>query len=343
MYTVYVMSCEGKGNFDVSTLAHDMTYTSSILGQPGKFTMTLEKDPNNILTMSVGDKIIFMDNGQKVFVGKVFTLGTDKTGAYTVTAYDQMRYLQNHDSLYLDGETNKSAEDMFVKICTQAGLTYQIKAPCPWILEPQLFIDQSYFDMLSWCFDKTNTENQKLFFIRDRGGILELNELGVNDTELNGANPLVIGDKSLLTDYSYEVDIDKETFTEVLLTESVKNSSKNSDKESTDKRLVYAKNDPEKAAKWGRLRKIVNVKEQASKEKLEEYAQMCLDVYSKSTKSMRLEALGYPVYAGDSFRLMLDKLKLCMNMYIQEATHTYGETHTMSLNIATNGFMPDTF
>ena len=80
----------------------------------------------------------------------------------------------------------------------------------------------------------------------------------------------------------------------------------------------------------------------AEVQELEEYAQLNLDVYAKSSKTMKLEALGYPVYAGDSFTLMLDKLGLCMDLYIKEATHTYGEVHTMSLTVATNRNMPDT-
>ena len=340
MYIVYVMSCEGKGNFDVSTLAHDMTYTSSILGQPGKFTMTLEKDPNNVLEISIGDKVLFMVDGKMVFSGKIFTLGTNRNETYSITAYDQMRYLQNHDYLNLDGEENKSLEDIFTKICTSAELTYTIKAPSPWVLEPHLFIDKSYFEILTHCITETNTKNEKMFFIRDKGGILELNEVGVCQAE--AGTPLIIGTGSLLTDYNYSVDIDKETYTEVLLMENIKTSSKNSDKEQTSKKLVYAKADAETGRKWGRLRRIVNVKEQASKEELEEYAQLNLEVFAKSSKTMKLEALGYPVYAGDSFKLMLDKLGLCMDLYIKEATHTYGEVHTMSLNVATNRNMPDT-
>ena len=340
MYTVYVLSCEGKGAFDVSTLAHDMTYTSSITGQPGKLTMTLEKDPNNVLSMTVGDKVVFLDEkGSKVFSGKVFTLSTEHNGTYSVTAYDQMRYLQNHDYLYLDGETNKNLQDIFTKICTQGAFTYSIKAPAMTALDPHLFVDQSYYDMLSWCIDETLKKSGKMYFVRDRGGILELNEVEANFLE--AGDPIVIGDGSLLTDYRYEVDIDKQTCTEVILTESVKNSSANSDKDKTDKRLVYAEVNPENGAKWGMLRKIVNVKEQATEDELKEYAKLVLDVYSRPFKTMRLEALGYPLYAGDGFKLSIDRLGISMDMYVTEVTHTYGEIHTMSLSVAASDALPD--
>lgn len=362
MYTVYVLSCEGKGAFDVSTLAHDMTYTSSITGQPGKLTMTLEKDPNGVLSMTVGDKVIFLDEkGSKVFNGKIFTLSTEHNGTYSVTAYDQMRYLQNHDYLYLDGETNKNLQDIFTKICTQGEFTYSIKAPAMTALDPHLFVDQSYFDMLSWCIDETMKKSGKMYFVRDSAGVLELNEVktnyGVSDSPVNipeagltgphdfaevvSGEKLVIGDKSLLTDYRYEMDIDKQTCTEVILTESVKNSSANSDKDKTDKRLVYAEVNPENGAKWGRLRKIVNVKEQATEDELKEYAKLVLDVYSRPFKTMRLEALGYPLYAGDGFKLSIDRLGINMDMYVTEVTHTYGEIHTMSLSVAASDALPD--
>ena len=325
MYTVYTMSCEGKGAFDVSQRAHDITYTTSIDGQPGKLSMTMEKNSGGNLEMSVGARVSFLDEeGRRVFSGRVFTLGTDRTEAYQVTAYDQMRYLKNHDYLNLDGEENRSLEDVFTKICAQAGLTYQIKAACSEPLNPHLFIDQSYYDMLRHCMDEANTRLEKLYFIRDRGGIL-------------------IGDGSLLTDYKYEVDIDREACTEVYLMESIKTSSANGDKDKTSRVLAYAKADAEKETKWGRLRRIVNVKEQPSEEQLEEYARLVLDVYAKPSKSMRLEALGYPVYAGDGFRLILGKLGLNVSMYIMAATHTYGEVHTMSLDVCTGEFLPDGF
>lgn len=364
MYTVYIISCEGKGSFDVSSLAHDMTYTSSLMGQPGKLTMTLEKDPNGILTMTVGDKVLFLDeDGSRVFSGKIFTLGTDRSDSYSVTAYDQMRYLQNHDYINLDGEENKSLQDIFVKICTQGGFTYQIKTPCMEPLEPHLFIDQSYFEILQYCIEQTNLKTNRQYFVRDRGGILELNEITANFGKVDNSpnipqmpslnvegplgdfmgSPLIIGDGSLLTDYRYEVDIDKETCTEVYLMESIKNSSVNSDKEKTDKKLVYAQISADKAAKWGRLRKIINIKEQQSEEKLKEYAMLELEVYAKSSKTMRLEALGYPLYAGDGFKLMLDKLGLNISMYVMAVTHTYGDIHTMSLDVSTGEFLPEAF
>lgn len=341
MYTLYIMG--EKGSFDVSSLVHDITYTTTLFGQAGKLTFTLEKDPNGILTISNGNKVLFFDNDDFVFSGNVFTMGTDRTEAYSITAYDQMRYLQNHDYLYLDGEENKCLQDIFVKICSQMGMTYAIKgdAGSQTILEPHLFIDQSYFDMLQYCIEETNVKTEKMFFIRDRHGVLELDEVRSNFAVTHKGDPIVIGNGSLLMDYKYEVDIDKETWNEVYLLEDIKTSSTNSDKEKTNKKLVLAQQDAEGIKKWGTLRKIVNVNEQATEEQLKEYAKLSLEIGSKPSKTMRLESLGYPVYAGDGFRLILDRLNVNTDIYIMGATHTYGEIHTMSLDVSTGQYLPE--
>lgn len=341
MYQLQIIRTVG-GAFDVSELVHDISYTTSISGQPGKLTFQMEKEPKGVLSISVGDMIVFKDGTDNVFKGYVFTMGTDRTETYEVTAYDSTRYLQNHDYFYLDGETNKSLNDIFTKICSQMQLTSSIVVPATQTLQPYLFIDKSYFEMLDYCMTEVNTMTEKQYFIRDRFGTVELNEVETNYLKTFGANPIVIGEDSLLTDYKYEVDIDKDTYNEVYLMESAKSNSNNTDKEKTEKRIVLAKQSESTIKKWGTLRRIINVKEQATEQQLEDYAKLCLSVGAKSTKSMRVEALGYPIYAGDGFRLWLDRLGVNLDVYIMSATHNYGDIHTMTLDVSTCKYFPET-
>lgn len=345
MYTVYIINNEAGGGFDVSSLVHDITYTTTLYGQPGKLTFQLERDPGGLLSISNGNMVVFTDGDNAVFKGYVFTVGTDRTEVYNVVAYDSSRYLQNHDYFNLNGnvpQSHKTLSEVFSSICSSLGIETSILVPATEVLNSHLFIDESYFDILQHCIDETNLKTEKMYFIRDRFGKMELNEVEANYLKMFGMNPLVIGDDSLLTDYKYEVDIDKDTYNEVYMLESIKSNSENDNKEKTNKRIVSAKQLESSIKKWGVLRKIVNVKEQATQEQLDEYARLTLSMGAKSSKTMRVEAIGYPVYAGDGFRLCLSKLGVNKDVYIMSATHNYGTAHTMTLDVSTNSFMPET-
>ena len=105
--------------FDVSELAHDIDYSTSLKGYPGKLTFKLRKDPYGILKMNLGDEVEFRFENAEVFKGYIFSLSTTETEEYSVVAYDQMRYLQNHDYYFTDG--TMSASDIFLDICNKSG------------------------------------------------------------------------------------------------------------------------------------------------------------------------------------------------------------------------------
>lgn len=433
------MKIEGKVDiFDVSEIVHDIEYSTSLKGYPGKLTFKLGK--SNILTMSLGDTVEFRFNDLDVFKGYVFALSTTDKEEYSVTAYDQMRYLQNHDYYFTDG--TESASDIFTKICNNAGFkdydfsnkkmisSFKVVNPSNTKISAHTFSDASYFDILQyaieqthianvkkdyestpelsvglkinfaggeswthpndaipattnrtsgtakitiidkskthpyhligissnvygWCDEKQISAIQEQFFpnnnhyyIRDNFGKLEFRALSTelkmserDEGKLSGET-LVIGDESLLMSYDYSIDIDKETHNEIiLLTDSDKKDSKGGEA----KKLVYA-TQAGTVSEWGRLRKIVTVKKGATKQELENYAKLVLDVENNPTKSMKLNCLGCDgLYAGNAFVLRLSSLGIMdIPVYILQATHHYeGDNHTMDLEITTEGNFPE--
>lgn len=429
-----------NGVFDVSELVHNITYTTSLAGQPGKLTFQLERDPNGILKIEIGDLVQFWCDEVPTFYGYVFTMGTDRSEIYQITAYDQMRYLQNHDFFIMEDMT---VADLFRKICNSNKIKYQILGKAltdTHKLEKHYFADKSYFDMLNFAINESNTnqikqtidtstvqnkytvktgdtlssislmfgkpieylmsinniENADLiyagqilylssntpkvsvaektasgtnnyfrYFIRDEFGKLTLNDIennvdhrrtGImsNTTDIeykaNGVyykydpssppelEPLIIGDESLLTDYKYELDIDKNTFNEIILIDE-----NDSSKDKTNVDAVMAKQSEDTIKKWGLLRRIkkVNLKNESDptrrKMKLEDYAKLCLLEGATISKSLKLEALGFNgVNAGDGFLLELKKLGIRQMMYVISATHNYdADKHTMTLDVCT--------
>ena len=450
-YNMHILDQESRGIFDVSTLLHDVQYYTSLQGQPGKLTFTLEKDPNGLLQLSMGSLVKFWNDGIQVFYGYVFTIDTDKDERLKVTAYDQMRYLQNHDYIFM---SNMNLTELFKKICTQTELKYRIMGHAKEVdevkLDPHHFNDVSYFDMLQYAITRTNANNvekdfekninkmgvgasvyfaggknyvtprsaiptsynrtagvakitqisneglhkyhiigttsnvygwvdeadispidksnllsENFYFIRDNFGVLELNDITSNvkchrvrkedlnknwsgsenykfdETGMNVSDeeiePLIIGDESLLMDYNYSLDIDKNTYNEVFLIQSSKAKDKNG-KQKDVKKVVLAKQRPEMIQKWGILRKITNIKGQPTKQELEQYIELSLDVGANVNKTLRLDCLGYNgVYAGDGFYLQINKLGIHQMVYVISATHNYdGNKHTMSLEVSTS-------
>ena len=55
----------------------------------------VEKDPTGKYQVSIGSVVKFYSDKRLVFEGKVFTVETDRTDVYRITAYDALRYLKN--------------------------------------------------------------------------------------------------------------------------------------------------------------------------------------------------------------------------------------------------------
>ena len=384
--------------FDVSELAHDIDYSTSLKGYAGKLTFKLKKDPYGILKMNLGDEVEYRFEGAEVFKGYIFSLSTTDEEDYSVVAYDQMRYLQNHDYYFTDG--TESASDIFLKLCNNAGFreynfsekkmvtTAKVIDKSIIKVRPYTFQDKTLFEIIEWAIEETQKGNYKIYknakgedvikyeientlsnagldklwkgfhyYIRDNFGVLEFKSLG---SELKIAKrgeaslktkeqfldneTLVIGEESLLMNYEYSVDIDKNTYNEILLLSETNESIKNEKgKEEKVKKLVYA-TQADSVEKWGRLRKIVSVKEGASEQQLKDYAKLILDVSNNPTRTMKLTCIGYNgLYAGNAFALRLKSVGINdIPVYILSAVHHYdGDNHTMDLEVTTEGNFPE--
>ena len=286
MYRMWITDRNNKlKGYDVSELVHDIEYTTSLYDQAGKLTFSLEKDPNGILRLENGQQVRFWNGNYGVFSGYIFKISTNRSEKYSVTAYDKLRYFQNHDFRTI-GEGEKTIVDVFKEICTRLGFDdYKITGYAAengatlMKLHKHNWNDVSYFEMLKDCLDEMNRrsiadtkmdasgtvidsysnildKDAKKYFIRDNFGVIELTDIEyitngwTSDNltaaaeagsvewkkDMNGETvgvtakiaPLIIGDKSLLTDYTYEISIDNSTYNEIIYVES-------GDKEKTEK------------------------------------------------------------------------------------------------------------
>ena len=81
----------------IPVIEEGVEWTTERKNAPGKLTFKVLKD--NILDFSEGSKVTMQENGDNIFFGFVFKQQRDKGQMITVTAYDQLRYLKNKDTI----------------------------------------------------------------------------------------------------------------------------------------------------------------------------------------------------------------------------------------------------
>lgn len=87
-----------NGNKRYEPIVKDgVTWETERKGSPGILTFTVIKD--NIISFQEGNLVTLEVDGENVFYGFVFKKTRDKNHNIKVTAYDQLRYLKNKDTM----------------------------------------------------------------------------------------------------------------------------------------------------------------------------------------------------------------------------------------------------
>lgn len=339
----YELLCQNSKTsvvYNITALAGNIQHQTQLGGQPGKLTFSVQQDTNNVLEMVCGSIILFSIDGVGIFKGYIFTMGTDATGVYKITAYDQMRYLKNEE-VYTTSEM--TASQIFELVCRDVypglrvsitgdtyrppELPYQIVTPTTFVVPEYFHNRKTLYSIIEYGIDRTNIEEgnkpvaeRHYYYIKDKFGVLQFTELG------QGLTNLIIGERSLLTSYQYEISVDKNTYNSVVIVR---------DNETTGKRDVWSLFDSETQKQWGKLQMVQEADKNANEAQIRELAFNLMELRNRETKTMKLTALGRPeLVAGSGFNFQLDKLGLKQNMWITSATHNYErDYHTMELAV----------
>ena len=313
----YTLTIQNGTNVHVPIVADGVKWETTRKSTPSKLTFTVYRD--DALNITEGNLVQFMVDGKKVFFGYVFTINDDSDNKLSITAYDQLRYLKNKDSIIYSAKT-----------CTQLLGIYGKKFD----LEIGECEDTEYptarnednatiFDIILNNLDETLLATGTLYVLWDDYGKLRLTSI----------ESLVIDDLLLDEDtgkaYKYSTSIDKDTYNQIKLTYENKE---------TGVREVYMAKDSDTQDEWGvlqyyeKVNSLTGVKEKAKK---------LLNYYNLKSRSLELSD-----YVGDircrAGRSPIVKLKLrdktlCNYMLIEKATHTFKDSeHTMNLTLSGN-------
>jgi PHD/YefM family antitoxin component YafN of YafNO toxin-antitoxin module len=306
--------------YNISDLVNKVEWFTTIAEQPGKLTFSMIDDKKTYFPE--GSRIAVTIGDVGLFSGFVFKRSRSESEFIDITAYDQMRYLQNKDIVNLPAMTSS---EVFEKICREQELKYAVVHPSSYICPPRLHDNKTYYEMISAALLDTLVGAKQLFIIRDHYGVL----MHLDTTKL--IEPVIIGDNSLATGYTFESDIDSDTYNVVKLVK---------DNKDTAKREVYIEQNSEMIAAWGRLQYFESMDEAANEAQIIAKARRILELKNRPTRSLSLTCMGdYRVRAGNTIILDIsaltnEKIPSLQNVIVMSCTHSFeNDKHIMSLDL----------
>lgn len=295
----------------VTTVSWETQRTDS----PGKLTFTLIKSGD--ISFWEGDVVRFSVDGQLQFYGWVFTKSKDRWGVIEVTCLDRLRYFKANASHTFYNMTagqiiQQIAADLQVDVGAIADTGYAI----PSVVEE----DQSCFDIIGSAVQQTllNTGDIYVFFDDGNGVALQRPQDMISN--------VLIGDMSLLTDYTYKTDIDSQTYNSVKLARP---------NEETGRADVVIAQDSANIAQWGLLQLYQTVDGDVNTAQMQAQAEATLQYYNRRLRTLSVESLGVPGLRAGQMVLMkvqgLGDINLDQYVLLEKVTHTWeNETHTMT-------------
>lgn len=315
MNTELLISSQAAGRvFEVSRSTAEASWTTNRTGSPGKFTFTVEKTGD--LNFHEGDAVRFSVDGQLQFYGWVFTKEKDRWGEISVTCYDRVRYLKANASYAF---YDQRASDILRQIAGDLQLDVGTVADTGYAIPSLIEQDQTCLDIIEGAVQQTLLNTGDIYVLFDDG-----NGLSLRRPE-DMVSPVVIGEKSYLTEYMYKTDIDSQTYN------SVKLSRPN---EETGRSDVFVAMDSANIARWGLLQLYQQVDGDVNDAQVKAQAQATLAFYDRRLRTLKVNALGVPGLRAGQMVLMkvpdLGDVSLDQYVLLEKVTHTWkNDEHTM--------------
>lgn len=300
--------------WECSNSVSTVSWETERTGSPGKLTFTVIKSGD--LSFTEGDIVRFSVDGQLQFYGWVFTKSKNRWGEIEVTCYDRLRYLKANASYGFYGQTvgqiiQQIAGDLQLDVGAIADTRYQI----PSLIEK----DQSCLDIIESAVQQTLLNTGNIYVFYDDGNGLALQQPA--DMKSN----VLIGEKSLLTDYTYKTDIDSQTYNSVKLARP---------NEETGMADVVISQDSGTIGQWGLLQLYQTVDGDVNTAQMEAQANATLQYYNRRLRTLSVETLGVPGLRAGMMVLMkvpnLGDINLDQYVLLEKVSHTWeNDKHEM--------------
>ena len=316
-YKLLIYNTESNTMYDYAPITEKVSYTTSRNGSAGKLTFSFIQ--KKAINLTEGAKVQFYVDGAEIFLGFVFVTEQDRWGVVSVTAYDQLRYLKSAASYSIEG---KKLNEIILQIATDMQLQIGTLEDTGYIIPTLTKESTECLDIIEYGLMLTQYNTGKTFVFFDDFGKLSLKEAK------NMRSDILIGNGSIITDYTYKSDIDSDTYNQVKLVRPNKETGQGD---------TYNFSDSTTIKKWGLLQKYVKVDENLNEAQINEQGNIMMAYYDRVLKTISIDGVGgvpglragamamfkikdVPELSGGLF-LLLDKVK-----------HTFSNgEHTMSL------------
>lgn len=317
MKTELLIANKSSGKiWEVSNSTQSATWTTNRTGSPGTFKFTVNKAGD--LSYTEGDIVRFSVDGQLMFYGWVFTKSKNRWGEIETTCYDRLRYLKASASYAFYGQKagdiiKQIAEDFQLDVSSLADTGYAI----PSLIEQE----QTCLDIIDGAIQQTLLNTGDIYVFYDDG-----NGLALRRPEDMISN-VMIGEKSLLTDYTYKTDIDSETYNSVKLARP---------NEETGRADVVIAEDSAHIGQWGLLQLYQTVDGDVNDAQMKAQAEASLSYYNRRMRTLKFSSLGVPgLRAGQMIYMRvpgLGDMNLDQYVLLEKVEHTWGNNvHTMEI------------
>lgn len=307
-----------NGNIYIPNTLSGIKLTQERKGTPSKLEFDIYKEKKQ-LSFTEGDVVTLKIDKKNMFKGYIFRMRLGSNNIVKITAYDQLRYLKNKDTIMYQ---NKTVGGVLHQIAESFGLSVGSVEDPGYNIDKRLESNQTLFDIIQNAQDLTLMNTGILTVLYDDYGALTLKNVKNMQTS-------IMIDASQAVDFDYETSIDSDTYNKIKLTY---------DNSNTGVREIYIAQDSSTFGQWGILQYYSLENDNAN---CVAKANQLLELYNKKHKSLSIkDAKGSTkVRAGSSVyvKLNLGDMILKNNMLCEKVVHKFEENyHSMDLELNGN-------
>ncbi len=311
MADVYIVIIQGKRIMEVAVTG-TVSWETNRKGEAGKLTFSALKTTE--LNFQEGDLVIMRVGNNDIFRGYVFTKKHSDKNIIEVTAYDQLRYLKNKDTILFE---KMSASTIIKTIANKFIIDIGLIEETGYVIEYTLEDNKTLLDMIQNALGTTLDNTKKIYVLYDQCGKLTLKN--IEKMKLN-----LLIDENDVESFSYSSSIDGETYNNIKLTYN------NSE---TKKREIYIAKSGENINKWGLLQYYENVQ---SAQNIKQRADALLSLYNRKIRKLNVSGAygNIEVRGGCSLivKFELGDISIQNYMIVDSVKHIFEEgVHKMDL------------